>query len=403
MNISFVLGLALVLAYLYPATMLPLSGWPQVALYMAALPVVTAAALLGSRQGPEIRLSVLAFLVLTSASIIGSATVSHSAARWVGLAVLLAAAGPLLYSPFLARFRLTTWRIALALIAALTVLSFVWWLLGTASPGRGPFAGLWVHSMVLGPTAALTAIWAYVRTIEKRSGFFGLLLTISVLVCVLSASRAALFAMGVGILLASLILLRRRYYFLYAMFFGVMLLSFVSFVTYETFARPLPEHVQARVLERGFSTESREDLWRMRVDEFRASPVFGVGFAVEMRDHFRGGSTIEPGSSYLALLAQTGLLGAFGFMIFGIASLRSFFQCFRRLEPFQCSLLAGAGAMFLSHQFFEGYLLAVGSFLAFLFWLWAGVSLDRLREANRDAAPLNVAPLPCKPGVARMP
>lgn len=401
MKIPVLLGIGAVASYFYPATIAPIVGFPSARLYVAILPAITAYVVLGSRHQPRVRASVAIFVYLTCVAVLTSMEPTHSAMRWMGFAVLVAAVGPLLHNPYIVAFRDATWRVALAVIAALTVVSCVWWMAGLPSYGRGDFSGLWNHSIVLGAFAAVAATWAYVRTIEWRSPLIGAILAISVLTCVLSASRAALLAAAIGILVSSILLLRRRFYFLYAMFFGVLMLGATSYLAYESIDRGLPDHVHTRVLDRGFSTESRERLWNDRLAEFQNSPLVGVGFGVQQTE-FEGGR-VEPGSSYLALLAQTGVVGAVGFVVFGVVGVVAYWRNRRRLNAFEASLLVGIGVCFLTHQMFEGYLLAVGSPLAFMFWLWAGVSLDRTQYPEPLRRPPAFLPRPALAARMRLP
>ena len=67
----------------------------------------------------------------------------------------------------------------------------------------------------------------------------------------------------------------------------------------------------------GGTFSSREILWNDRKREFLDSPVYGVGFAsqriVSYAVSLRTG-VIEPGTSYGAIFAMTGLMGGLPFM-----------------------------------------------------------------------------------------
>jgi O-antigen ligase len=120
---------------------------------------------------------------------------------------------------------------------------------------------------------------------------------------------------------------------------------------------------------------TRTDLWQARLEEFKSSPVFGIGVAMGTGSgsviEASGSIRVEPGSSYLAVLAMTGGLGAIaffsamGWLVYGFITVQ-------RKMPLKQDILSAAGIFLAVHGVAEGWILGFGSPLCFLFWLWLG-------------------------------
>jgi hypothetical protein len=84
--------------------------------------------------------------------------------------------------------------------------------------------------------------------------------------------------------------------------------------------------------------------------------------------------TVEPGTSWGAILAMT---GAFGLCVFLILVLRTYivnYNVFREDVPLVSHFLNALLIFFAIHWIAEGYMLAAGSYLFFYAWLLIGVS-----------------------------
>jgi O-antigen ligase len=123
-------------------------------------------------------------------------------------------------------------------------------------------------------------------------------------------------------------------------------------------------------LASGFSSP-RYDLWRVALDEFKASPIHGVGvdnFAVDyLRLRRTADEPVHPHSLELRVIAQTGLVGAALFGGFLALALLAVAQALRRQGP------AVGG-------------LAVASLSVFAYWLVHG-SVDWFWEVPALGAP----------------
>ena len=129
-------------------------------------------------------------------------------------------------------------------------------------------------------------------------------------------------------------------------------------------------------MEKGGTLSSRQSLWNERIKEFKSSPIYGVGFSSqkEIRIDIRTLNTgaVEPGTSYGAVFAMTGLLGGIPFlMILASQILKKPSAAFGMLviSPAQVCLV-----FFGMHMMVEGYVFAAGSPLCALLWLSVGAA-----------------------------
>ena len=117
---------------------------------------------------------------------------------------------------------------------------------------------------------------------------------------------------------------------------------------------------------------SRADLWNYRMLEFMDNPVTGIGFA---NSHYgfidTTTGTVEPGTSWGAILAMIGLLGFVPFLILILKFLKHLYL--DKVNLLNSAFLLGILIFFIAHWFAEGYILAAGSFLFFYAWLCLGV------------------------------
>ena len=132
--------------------------------------------------------------------------------------------------------------------------------------------------------------------------------------------------------------------------------------------------------EIGTHYDSRSILFANRIRELKESPFWGVGFSSIKYGHVRDSGTIEPGSSWLAILSMTGIIG---FSIF----MRIIVDCIKGMGSNngikqKNALLIGVFVFFVCHMFFEGYVFAANSTFFFILWTLIGVSIDGLYQDN---------------------
>ena len=332
-------------------------------------------------------------LVIMAAACVLSLAFNHPPAifkPWYRLAyflLLLLALTPLTSSRLLNAFRLNLFLWLMRFCVFIGAGSFIGYFLGInymryntsemINVG-GLFGGLVWQSITLGLLAGLGLVYLTVLHLENRdSGRKETKLRLGLMVAclgsiLLSASRSALVAtlMGVGYVFFMYFRHAPKKLFraLLALFFlGILLVPFVQHFGANTLAK------QQANLSMGSAMSSRTQLWEDRATEFLSSPLYGVGFASQKIISFKQSlvtGIIEPGTSYGAVFAMTGLLGGipFLFLLFGNLLKRPF----RAPGSPPVSPAQAALALFAVHMIAEGYVFAAGSGLSAVFWAVIG-------------------------------
>lgn len=255
---------------------------------------------------------------------------------------------------------------------------------------RTDFTGLYSHSMLLGPLsgiAILSCLYYFYSTNSKNKKY---LLLLCIPLCFLSAvsagSRSALLSSLAGILF----FLYKLYRHHLGKYFQIVSFSLMAgFFTFPLWVDRTTFMMNKIALseERGDWASSREVLWEQRIMEFKSSPIVGVGFASEgiseneareFEEDRTDSGKVEPGSSWLAILAMTGILGFVPIMI--IFVIDYIFILKSRTHRLWLAYLGGILSIFTLHMFAEGYVFAFGSTLFFLFWLLLGVIQNSMVE-----------------------
>lgn len=125
---------------------------------------------------------------------------------------------------------------------------------------------------------------------------------------------------------------------------------------------------------------SRSQIWSWRIEEFLSSPLIGIGFATgkgEVYDEdldtvvvVKQTGSVESGSGWLAILSQSGLIGAF--LVF--LMMKGIYIPFSEIKENR-----GVLVLFVSvfiylcvHSLFEGYIYTAGYCPCLFFWLLVG-------------------------------
>ena len=230
----------------------------------------------------------------------------------------------------------------------------------------GRFSGLFAHSMTMGPISALVAIIFFVVYQKYNKKIFMALFFCSVLAVVMSASRSALFALVTSIF--------------YIIFFvsnaskskkRIVGLLFVGVLFVAPFAerafKGLVNKQMSRLEQNDGKLNSRDEKFQARLNEFYDSPLWGVGFASINGKRYdkQNNGQIEPGSSHLAVLSMTGLIGMCSYIIVLLYA----FNTTRKSNDSRALMLQGLFIAYFAHMWFEGYVFGAGGILCFMFWL----------------------------------
>lgn len=230
----------------------------------------------------------------------------------------------------------------------------------------GLFGGLTTHSMLLAPISGVGAITATYIALNRNNKYW-----ILVIMCIgallFSASRASLLATISGEL--ALI-----YYFsahksiMVKRLVGIMFFAIISFPLWSGATEGINKKNKGDITS-GINVDSRTLKWDARIEEWEDSPIYGIGFAaVSDRDDIGYNGMVEPGSSWLALLSMTGIIG---FGLFLAIFIRAIKRTLMTNTPMG-ALLGGILVLLGVHMLAEGYVYAGGSYLCFMLWLTLG-------------------------------
>ena len=305
--------------------------------------------------------------------------------KYGGWAALVVVAGPVLLGPGPKKFRDAVWATTMGLLLAVGFASLGWFALGRENLGRGYFTGVMNHCMILAPMTGIAIVFALSKALARESWRWSIPMVACIPPFLLAGSRSAVgcLLLGVSIVFA----VHRKWQ-------GVMVLAVVLFAGYIVLNRQgtdteggLMIRLTETMREKGL-VNTREHLWRARWAEFNAHPFFGIGIGIAEGDGAElddaGNVMVEPGSSYLALLSMTGISGALGFLGCLAWSAKNWFSGRGSVPKEKVAQMMGIGGFLALHAVAEGWILAVGSPLAFIFWLWLGHLADQIRHEKGD-------------------
>lgn len=310
---------------------------------------------------------------------------------WLRLAVyasFFVIGSPLVQSNFARKFRRDSLIIVFCICVFIGVGSFIAYFLGYSAQAEraiarginadlydvGRFSGIAQHSMSLGPLSGIGAmVFIYLALVKQNRWFY-----LGAIPCIgsvmFSASRSAFVATIAGGL-----------FILYKNstskgdFVKYLVTAFVcGILTFPVWSGAM-SGLAAKQASHSNDTElfdSRSEKFGYRIKEFASSPIWGVGFSAidpHTGDGFnRKRGVIEPGSSWLAILSMTGLVG---FILF----CRMYKQSYDTMKTSdeQISVLLFAVFILISvHMIAEGYVFATGNPLCYYVALFIGCGYD---------------------------
>lgn len=251
----------------------------------------------------------------------------------------------------------------------------------TYSTTGGWFGGLTKHSMILGPISMIAALFFFTIYIEKHKNLYLILFFTCAMSAVMASSRAAVLGVVVA-LLYSLFMMRIAAFMRQRIVVLIMMCGLGTLPIFDIVFAGIMNKQQTR-METTESLNSRQDKFDYRIAEFESAPILGVGFcAIDINSGDGYGDKdgrIEPGTSHLAVLSMTGLIGMLAYLII-------LYQAYHNAKetdsPHARFALLCFIAMFV-HAWFEGYVYSAGGFLSFLYWLIVGQCIDCTRvESN---------------------
>ena len=305
--------------------------------------------------------------------------------HWLGIVLLVFAVGPVIQNPMASQLRAAAWKLFTSGMTSLTGVFILWYVFRLPSlGGRVFFTSFMNQSMLLGPIVGMGIAIALARFLQKGSWKWALLAASGLIPLLASGSRLATMATGIAV---CFLIYRRKPMlgFAASLLLGIAIVGFIA-----GHQEQASDSVEGGISRKG-TENTRADLWKSRMDEFVSSPFFGIGVAMGTgsgsEKDSNGRIRVEPGSSYLALLAMTGVLGtvaffsALGFLVYRFATLRK-----KPGLELGRDILTVVGIYMAVHGVGEGWILGFGSPLCFIFWLWLGSFGDAALQSDRRAA-----------------
>ncbi len=242
--------------------------------------------------------------------------------------------------------------------------------------GAGKFSGLMNHSMALGPSSALSTIFLFVLATlnkAKKRIYYYIAAILCLGSCFLSASRAAVGASVIGCVYALACVNKNQISRTLKVVFIVALVAAITFPIWGGVTDFLIQKQEMRQEEFGREFDSRMDKFTARLEEFKSSPIWGIGFCTvnpSLDNVNPENGQIEPGSSWLAVASMTGILGLLVMVPLCISSLK---KARRIKDAFWRGTLSGMILFFIIHMSVEGYIFAPKSYLSLIFWLMISI------------------------------
>lgn len=316
--------------------------------------------------------------------------------RFGAFMMLYIATMPVFSSKALNKMHLQLFRTLLIISVIIGVGSFLAYFLGINLMRRGgeadfgvdevgKFGGLACHSMILGPLAAITTSVlthkSMISVNRKKKIVYCILAIISACSMFLSASRGSVLSCLVSLLVLVIV----NCYGKTSKLIKTIIISITIIVASFPVYAPILVAVIAKQEfnnRAGGATSSRAQRWEHRLIEFSDNPIFGIGFSSMdpqySKEFDKVTGVMEPGSSWLVILSQTGLVCAI--IIFGVVIkvFRSLYKLATKQKQAYSALLLAILSFFTVHFIAEGYIYAAGSFLCLMFWTTLGCAYTHI-------------------------
>lgn len=310
------------------------------------------------------------------------AAVFRSWQRLALFTVVFLFASPILKSEYIGLYRRKILMGLLAICAVLGIGSFVCYFLGinymrsqfdgdviNYYQTAGGFGGLITQSISLGFVSGLGGLYLLYRALQqeaKERKWYYVGIAVLLATVLLSSSRAALISTLIGGLMMIYQANRNNGKF-FMTIMSILVVGMLTLPLWEGLTQGLQAKNKGNV-ELG-KYGSRTMKWEARISEFESSPLIGVGFVAQDphgKDYYdRRSGTVEPGSSWLAILS---MLGIVGFVIFAFILYKPYKYLSSNKSPYN-ALMLGLLAFICMHMIAEGYILAGGSSLCCMAWL----------------------------------
>jgi len=252
-------------------------------------------------------------------------------------------------------------------------------LIHTWGASSGEFSGYTCHPMWLSAACGIgTIFFVYVMIVLYKRGrvmatyLLGVISLVSLWTAMQGGSRSAC---GIAVLCCLFLILnafdsaRQKRKILFPIIFVGLLIIPTMVLDNVQFARKTGG---IALMDESGQT-SRSLLWAARMKEFSSSPILGVGFGnVKVRPVGYDNST-ETGSGWLTALAQ---IGALGFLLVCVLVYKAKLPKEDLQTDSVAALMEAVMLFMVLHSLFESYMMQVGWYMCFVFWLLVGILDD---------------------------
>lgn len=303
--------------------------------------------------------------------------------RWCLLVMMLCLLSPLVRCRSLDLFRGCMWRAVIVSLRAVVIVSFFLQYIPYEVAGavRGAFSGPFAYPMMASPLAAFVAVDSAYRVVCRRlpRGYALLycgLFAMALLEMVAAGSRCAILGAGCGAVVI-FVCGYKSWKRILAVMSVVLVAGFVMLsVPTRTAGTVIRKNELAA--KHNSVTASRDELWLARISEFKEKPVLGIGLGVSTHysptfdrsvDPEKGITRpTEPGSSWLSVLSNTGIIGLVLLLWFNV---RLAVKAVKDVSAGNegAVLLLALLVFYAVHGCFEGWMLYGGSLTFFIYWL----------------------------------
>jgi hypothetical protein len=349
------------------------------------------------KKGIKTNSYIIVFLAICALSLIVNDTLPvFNAWGRLGVYILvLFVVSPMFSNPSVGTKRTKLLMYVMDVCIILSVLSFFAYFLGInlfvrlgeqLEIGVGSFSGLMNHSMVLGPISGLSSVVLLSYCLWEKNKRLRVVYIVALFCCLgsclLASSRIAVAAAIVGCVFVLFLRFRSSLTKFSIVLLLIVGIAGITFPIWGGLTDFLVEKQQDNIELGGSMMYSRENKINARIAEFKSSPIVGIGFAtvnpqLDKVDFSNG--RIEPGTSWLAILSMTGLLGMTVFLLICFYTLKKVLSAQNMF--FSCAL-GGMFVFYLAHLAAEGYIMAPRSFLNMLFWLILGAIYSENRNVR---------------------
>lgn len=304
---------------------------------------------------------------------------------------MLCLLSPLVESASLRLFRDYMWRYLMFLCQFVVIMSLVVYVITVVFGDRGRLLLIVAHPIMLSTLAAMVGVvmtWRFLsreNRVSRLSQLFDALsLVAAIIVMVWGGARGAIISFVVAEIYVFVTLSHRLRSGRWVLISVVAAIVFAIFIGGDVTYRVKKKFEIGK--ENNSIIFSRKQLWKSRIEEFMESPVIGIGFTNATRYSSLVGNVRavcinrpdrkeEPGSSWLCVLSNTGIVG-FMLLVCWNAELLRVVRRRRRNGDINAVKFGALLLFFLVDGFFEGWVLYAGSFTFFLYWLLTSRIMD---------------------------